>query len=229
MHTISREALHEREVTLTALDAFDSPVNLSRSGLAALLDRARNLKQHQPGLTLPPAASGRAIEVQDPVIALRHPVHVLADLLTMSERAALPLERIAFCCTGDGSSAIVQSLMLAGTALGMDVRIAAPARHWPADAAVATAHQLAAASQAGLLITANNARGAEGAHFLVAAPYGQRAAVTTLTETAALAGRPPTLRPLSEEQEVNRLWVLDAVLADWLAAPGSTWSRAPKG
>ena len=207
-------------------EAFGSLVELRGTQLRDLLDRTRSLKQHGPALPLPPVAPMRPRRSDEGVIALRHPVHALADLLTMKERSGLPWEQIAFCCSGDGSSAVTESLMLAGTALGMDVRVSAPARFWPAEEAIARAHHLAASTRAGLVITPNHARGAEGAHFLVDVPFDQRQVTTTIAETAALANRPPAFRPLAEEQSVNRLWVLEAVLADWLAAPGSPWSRS---
>ena len=226
MRTLSRDAMDDAEAVVSNLEVFGSVVELSRAQLRDLIDRTRTLKRHQPVLPLPPVPPIRLGRSDEEVIALRHPVQVLADLLTMRERAGLPWEHLAFCCTGDGSSAVTESLMLAGTALGMDVRITAPARFWPAEDVVARAHRLAASSRAGLVITANNARGADGAHFIVGVPFDQRQVTTTISETAALAYRPPPFRPLAEEQAVNRLWVLEAVLADWLSAPGSTWSRS---
>lgn len=215
------------ELAMSSLDAFDSAVELTRVQLRELLARAATMKHPGVGWALPAATPGPD-PIDREVIPLQHPVHVLADLITMGERAALPLEQIAFCCTGDGSSALTQSLMLAGTALGMDVRIAAPAKYSPAEGAVAKAHHLAAASRAGLLITTNNARAAEGAHFVINVPYGRHVS-TTITETSALAYGAPAPRPLSEEQEVNRLWVLEAVLADWLHGDRSTWSNSAGG
>lgn len=226
MPTISSAAPDPCAVHMTGLDAFDSAVELKASQLSELIDRARKLKHSLPPEGPPGLLSGVPEPRVDAVLALQHPVHVLADLLAMRERSGLPWEQIAFCCTGDGSSALAQSLMLAGTALGMDVRIAAPARYWPTDGAVAKAHHLAAASRAGLLITANAVRGTDGAHFLVAVPFGPGQVASTISETARLAHRPLPVRALSEEQAANRLWVLEAVLADWLATPGWTWSRS---
>jgi len=204
---------------MNTLDGFDSDVQLSAMQVKALIDRARRLKSQQFGVARPPGAATRPGRADHEVITLRHPVPVLADLITMSEGAGLPLHHIAFCCTGDASSPLAQSLMFAGTALGMDVRLAAPAKFWPTDGAIARAHHLAAANRAGLLITTSSLRAAANAHFLVTVPFrGQ--ATTTVTEAAALAGRPPALRPLSEEQSMNGLWVLEAVLAGWLGAPG---------
>jgi hypothetical protein len=229
MSTISSDVLDDVEVRMSEVENFGSVVQLRGTQLRDLLDRTRSLKQHTPALPLPPVTPIRPSRSEEEVIALRHPVHALADLLTMKERSALPWEQIAFCCTGDGSSTVTESLMLAGTALGMDVRIAAPARFSPAEDVVGRAHHLAASTRAGLLITANSARGAQGVHFLVGVPFDQRQVTTTITETAALAHRPPTFRPLAEEQAVNRLWVLEAVLADWLAQPDPTWSQAAQG
>lgn len=224
MLTISHNTVRGRAY-MTGLEAFDSPVDLTGVQLRELISRVLVLKHPSSASPVPAVKDEQEAHAGRELVALRHPVHVIADLVTMSERAALPVNEIAFCCTGDASSPLAQSLLFAGTALGMDVRIAAPAKFWPDDATVATAHHLAASNRAGLLITTNNARAAEGAHFFITVPFGRHVS-TTITETSALVSRPPATHPLSEEQDANRLWVLEAVLADWLSEAGSTWSRS---
>ena len=55
-----------------------------------------------------------------------HPTQMLADVLTMHEHHAGPVEAISYCFLGDGRSNVARSLLITGALLGMDVRIAAP-------------------------------------------------------------------------------------------------------
>jgi ornithine carbamoyltransferase len=55
-----------------------------------------------------------------------HPTQSLADLLTMMECSAKPLNEIRLCFLGDGSSNVADSLLVAAAKMGLDFRIAAP-------------------------------------------------------------------------------------------------------
>jgi len=55
-----------------------------------------------------------------------HPTQMLADVLTMTEHSPKPLHDIAYAFVGDGRNNMANSLLLVGSKLGMDVRIAAP-------------------------------------------------------------------------------------------------------
>lgn len=82
-----------------------------------------------------------------------HPTQMLADILTMTEHHPGPVERISYCFLGDGHNNVARSLLITGALLGMDVRIGAPRELWPPDDVVATAHELAKASGARVLVT----------------------------------------------------------------------------
>jgi ornithine carbamoyltransferase len=64
---------------------------------------------------------------------------MLADVLTMTDHRGTDVAGISYCFLGDGRGNIARSLLVTGALLGMDVRIAAPARcgrrptcrHWP--------------------------------------------------------------------------------------------------
>src|SRR5689334_20953660 len=62
-----------------------------------------------------------------------HPTQILADLLTMREHAAKPLDEVAFCFLGDARFNMADTYLVGGAKLGMDVRIAAPRSLWPAE------------------------------------------------------------------------------------------------
>ena len=68
-----------------------------------------------------------------------HPTQMLADVLTMREYQAVPIEAISYCFVGDGRSNVARSLLITGAMLGMDVRIAAPRELSPPGSLVAEA------------------------------------------------------------------------------------------
>ncbi len=82
-----------------------------------------------------------------------HPTQMLADVLTMTEHCAKPLHDIAFAFVGDGRNNMANSLLLVGAKLGMEVRIGAPEKLWPAEEHVKLCHDFAADSGARLTIT----------------------------------------------------------------------------
>lgn len=95
-----------------------------------------------------------------------HPTQMLADVLTMTEHSEKPLERIAFAYLGDARFNMGNSYLVTGALLGMDVRIVAPKAYWPAEAVVARARELAAASGATVTLTEDIAEGVRGADFV---------------------------------------------------------------
>jgi ornithine carbamoyltransferase len=91
---------------------------------------------------------------------------MLADVLTMTEHSAKPLEEIAYAYLGDARYNTGNSLLITGALLGMDVRIVAPKRLWPDDAVVAVAHRLAASTGARVTLTEDVSEGVRGADFV---------------------------------------------------------------
>jgi len=95
-----------------------------------------------------------------------HPTQSLCDMLTMTEHAAKPAERIAFAYAGDARNNVANSLLIAGAMLGMDVRMVAPAAlHNPIDVQEHAAH-IAAKTGARLLFTEDVGEGVQGADFI---------------------------------------------------------------
>jgi ornithine carbamoyltransferase len=95
-----------------------------------------------------------------------HPTQALADVLTMRDHAAGPLEAVTFCYLGDGRNNMANSLLVTGALLGMDARICAPAALQPAPRVQAIAGELAAASGARLTVTDDVAAAVAGADYL---------------------------------------------------------------
>jgi len=72
---------------------------------------------------------------------LEHPCQALADLQTLAE--ARPLDGAVVGYLGDGNN-VCASLMIAGAAMGVSIRVGAPPAHQPAEAVVAAARAAAA-------------------------------------------------------------------------------------
>ncbi|MET8947128.1 ornithine carbamoyltransferase [Streptomyces sp. NPDC004542] len=95
-----------------------------------------------------------------------HPTQMLADVLTMTEHCAKPLDRIAFAYLGDARFNMGNSYLVTGALLGMDVRIVAPGKYWPAQDVVAHARELAERSGARITLTEQVDEGVAGADFV---------------------------------------------------------------
>ncbi|MEU9061046.1 ornithine carbamoyltransferase [Streptomyces sp. NPDC048430] len=96
-----------------------------------------------------------------------HPTQMLADVLTMTEHSAKPLEEITFAYLGDARFNMGNSYLITGALLGMDVRIVAPAAYWPVPEIVDRANKLAESSGARITLTEDVAEGVLGADFVV--------------------------------------------------------------
>jgi ornithine carbamoyltransferase len=95
-----------------------------------------------------------------------HPTQILADVLTMTEHSDKHLGEIAYCYLGDARNNMGNSLMIAGSKLGMDVRLCAPEHLWPNEELVKTCRLLADETGARLTLTADVDEGVHGVDFL---------------------------------------------------------------
>ena len=82
-----------------------------------------------------------------------HPTQMLADMLTMLDHAARPIDELSYCYLGDARNNTANSLLVTGALLGVDVRLAAPTRLWPSTEVQDTAERLAAGSDARVMVT----------------------------------------------------------------------------
>ena len=95
-----------------------------------------------------------------------HPTQMLADIMTMSDHAAKPLDQVSYCYLGDGRNNTANSLLVTGALLGLDVRVCAPESLWPGQDVRDIATGLAAASGARLTLTSDVSQAVAGADFL---------------------------------------------------------------
>jgi ornithine carbamoyltransferase len=95
-----------------------------------------------------------------------HPTQILADLLTMEEFGEKPLHELSFCYLGDARFNMGCSLLIGGTQMGMDVRIAAPPELQPPADLIAEMCALALTTGARITIESDPLKAVAGADFL---------------------------------------------------------------
>jgi len=95
-----------------------------------------------------------------------HPTQVLADLLTMQEFGERPLHELSFCYLGDARFNMGCSLLVGGTQMGMDVRIASPAALAPPSDLVAQMRELARTTGARITLETDPLKAVAGADFV---------------------------------------------------------------
>jgi ornithine carbamoyltransferase len=95
-----------------------------------------------------------------------HPTQMLADVLTMREHSEKPLEQVAYAFMGDARNNMGRSLLETGAALGMDVRIVAPAQLQPDDEFVEQCRARGAQHGARITVTDNVDEGVKGVDFI---------------------------------------------------------------
>ncbi len=95
-----------------------------------------------------------------------HPTQVLADLLTMEEFGEKPLHEMSFCYLGDARFNMGCSLLVGGTQMGMDVRIAAPTALQPPAELVAQMRELALTTGARITLETDPLKAVAGADFI---------------------------------------------------------------
>jgi ornithine carbamoyltransferase len=122
-------------------------------------------------------AGGATVPVWNAKTELWHPTHAIADLLTIMENSLAPIADVSLCIVGNARSSVVQSLLVTGALLGLDIRVAAPESLQPDRAVLDIAERNAgAAAESGrqaarVLVTDDLDDAVAGADFLYASPW----------------------------------------------------------
>ncbi|MGX4733263.1 ornithine carbamoyltransferase [Kitasatospora griseola] len=95
-----------------------------------------------------------------------HPTQSLCDVFTMREHSGKPVEEISFCYLGDARNNTANSLLMMGSLLGMDVRVAAPRELWPDPALVDECRRFAQDSGARITLSDEVEEAVRGADYL---------------------------------------------------------------
>jgi len=95
-----------------------------------------------------------------------HPTQMLADFLTMHEESHQPYDKIAYAFVGDCRFNMGRSLLVMGTLMGSDVRLAGPAELHPPKDVVDLATDIAGRTGARITITEDPGEAVSGADFI---------------------------------------------------------------
>jgi len=134
-------------------------------------DVARNLSRWVDGLVartfshamVEELAAASPLPVINGLTDLLHPCQVMADLQTVAERAELG--RAVLAWVGDGNN-VANSLLLAAGVLGLELRLATPRSHRPAERVRRRAARLAETSGARLAWSEDPVEAVRGASFV---------------------------------------------------------------
>lgn len=99
-----------------------------------------------------------------------HPARVVADLMTMQERAAKQLEHISVAWLGEPRSEPGQTLMHGALLMGLDLRLVAHRESWPTEKAIARLQALARTNGSHLSLHDSASAALDGCDFC----YGDR-------------------------------------------------------
>ncbi|MGQ5525136.1 ornithine carbamoyltransferase [Chitinimonas sp. PSY-7] len=163
-------AVHDQGGHVTYIDSEGSQLGHKES----LKDTARVLGRMYDGIeyrgfhqsVVEDLARFSCVPVWNGLTDEAHPTQVLADLLTMEEFGERPLRELSFCYLGDARFNMGCSLLIGGTQMGMDVRIAAPTNLQPPVELVAQMRELARTTGARITIETDPRIAVAGADFL---------------------------------------------------------------
>ena len=163
-------AVHDQGGHVTYIDPAGSQLGHKES----LKDTARVLGRYYDGIEyrgfkqslVEELAQYANVPVWNGLTDESHPTQVLADLLTMEEFGEKPLHELSFCYLGDARFNMGCSLLVGGTQMGMDVRIAAPAGLQPPEELQAQMRELARTTGARIRIETDPLLAVAGADFI---------------------------------------------------------------
>lgn len=95
-----------------------------------------------------------------------HPTQSLADQLTMLEHSDKPLAEISLAYLGDARNNVGNSLLISSALMGVDVRIAAPAKLWNDAETTMLAQEIASQTGAKITQTSDPLDAVAGADFI---------------------------------------------------------------
>jgi ornithine carbamoyltransferase len=163
-------AVHDQGGHVTYIDSHGSQMGHKES----LKDTARVLGRLYDGIeyrgfhqsVVQELAQFSHVPVWNGLTDQAHPTQILADLLTMQEFGEKPLHEMSFCYLGDASFNMGCSLLVGGTQMGMDVRIAAPTSLQPPAHLQAQMLELAHTTGARITIETDPLKAVAGADFV---------------------------------------------------------------
>jgi len=109
------------------------------------------------------------VPVYNGLAGSEHPTHALAVLLGLQERTGKPLAQLRVAYLGDSRTRAGDALLQAAALTGMELRVAAPREHWPADERMRQLQAQAQRSGARLSLLESESVATEGADCVLEA------------------------------------------------------------
>jgi ornithine carbamoyltransferase len=139
-----------------------------------------------------------------------HPCQALSDLFTIYERRGA-VEGVTLAYLGDGNN-VANSLLLAGSRVGMEIRVATPSGYGPNARVVSNARKWAQEAGGKVVLDANPQSAVCGAEVIYTDVW------TSMGQEAEREARLPLFRPYQINQELLALAKPDAVVMHCLPA-----------
>lgn len=163
-------AAYDEGAHVTFLGSNDSQMGKKES----LEDTAKVLGRYYDGIefrgfkqeTVEILAEHAGVPVWNGLTDLYHPTQILADLLTITEHVAKPLNKVKFVYVGDARNNMGNSLMIGAAKMGMDFRAVAPKELFPSEELVAEMREVAKETGAKITLTEDIAEGVKDADVI---------------------------------------------------------------
>lgn len=152
-------------------------------------------------------AANAAVPVVNLLSDLEHPCQALADLQTLAE--ARPLDGATVAYVGDGNN-VCNSLMVAGAAMGVSLRVASPSGFEPPDWALEEARAMAGGTP--ILVTDDPAEAVRGADAVYTDVW------TSMGQEDEAKARRATFAPYRVDEALFGLAAPDAIFLHCLPA-----------
>ena len=195
-----------------------SPQEIQLGQRESVADIARVLSRYVHGIMarvfahadVEELAAHASVPVINGLSDLAHPCQALSDLFTIYERRGA-VEGVTLAYLGDGNN-VANSLMLAGSRVGMEIRVATPSGYEPDGQVVSKARKWAREAGGKVVLDANPQSAVRGADVIYTDVW------TSMGQEAEREARLPLFRPYQINQELLALAKPDAVVMHCLPA-----------
>lgn len=195
-----------------------SPQEIQLGQRESVADVARVLSRYVHGIMarvfahahVEALAAHASVPVINGLSDLEHPCQALSDLFTIYERRGT-VEGVTLAYVGDGNN-VANSLLLAGSRVGMEIRVATPAAYEPDAQVVSKAKEWARQAGGSVLLDASPQAAVRGADVVYTDVW------TSMGQEAEREARLTLFHPFQVNQELLALAKPDAVVMHCLPA-----------
>lgn len=163
-------AAYDQGASVTYLNPTASQIGRKES----IADTAQVLGRMYSGIqyrgyeqaTVNTLAEHAGIPVWNGLTDAAHPTQILADFMTMLEKANRPLNELKLAYLGDARNNMGNSLLEGAALMGMDLRLVAPKPFWPEHELVKKCQTISTENNGRIVLTENIGEGVAGVDFV---------------------------------------------------------------